>query len=126
MAPRQQTRRANPTAPTYVVRQPFDYAGQSLDRGQLMHMGGHLNDERLIRLGFVRPIEKDDERYECGHCSAVFVGLRERTAHGDKRHAPRPYPLTPEQEDQLAENEDRMLDKVAPLYLDKAQGAAGR
>ncbi len=111
--------------PDMVCRVPFDYAGRSYDRGQLISLQGFPNDERLIRLGYVAELEKGAEIYECGHCDGRFTGLRERTHHGDKRHAPARV-RTPMEEDAAEDAEDRMLDTVAPLYLDKTVATAGR
>lgn len=113
-----------PDQPPMVCRVPFDYAGQGYDRGQLIQLGGYPNDERLIRLGYVAALERGAETYACSVCGGRFVGIRERTQHGDKRHAP-PRLLTPEDEDRLAESEDRMLDQVAPLYLEKTAASTG-
>ncbi len=107
-----------PDQPPMVCRVPFDYAGAAYDRGQLIQLQGYPNDERLVRLGYVAALEKGAETYACAVCGGQFIGIRERTQHGDKRHAPR-RERTPADEDAADEAEDRMLDTVAPLYLDK-------
>lgn len=113
-----------PDQPPMVCRVPFDYAGQGYDRGQLIQLGGYPNDDRLIRLGYVAALEKGAEIYDCAVCGGRFIGLRERTQHGDKRHAP-PRVMTPAEEDAAAESEERMLDTVAPLYLEKTAASTG-
>jgi hypothetical protein len=106
-----------------VARQPFDYGRLALDRGQVFTLAGAPNDEKLVRLGFVTQLESRATTYECGKCGGVFAGIAERTAHGKKRHPDRL--LTPEEEDEREEREERMLDQVAPLYLDKTKAAMG-
>lgn len=120
MAPQRKPRRPGlaPDRPPMVCRVPFDYAGRGYDRGQLIELQGFTHDERLIRLGYVAELEKGVELYECSVCGGTFVGVRERTHHGDRRHAP-PRERTPMDEDAAAEAEERMLDQVAPLYLEK-------
>lgn len=116
--PPTRTKAQKPDQPPMVCRVPFDYAGAAYDRGQLIQLQGYPNDERLVRLGYVAALEKGAETYACSVCGGQFIGIRERTQHGDKRHAPK-RELTPADEDALADQEDRMLDAVAPLYLDK-------
>jgi hypothetical protein len=110
-------------APRMVARQPFDYGRLALDRGQVFTLAGAPNDEKLTRLGYVIPLERDATTYECGKCGGVFNGIAERTAHGKKRHPDRV--LTPEEEDERDEREERMLDQAAPLYMDKTKAAMG-
>jgi len=104
----------------YWARRPFGYAGQELDRGQIVELVGAKNDEKLIRLGYFAPVEKKAETYKCAECGAEFIGLAERTHHGDKRHSGKA--LTPEEEDRQTEREERLMDELAPLNLDKAKG----
>jgi hypothetical protein len=100
------------------AKRPFDYAAQSLDRGQVIELAGARNDEKLVRLGYLEPWKGSKrELHICDECGAQFVGLRERTVHFEKRHLERA--LTPEQEDARDEAEERMLEVVAPLNLDK-------
>lgn len=95
------------------AKRPFDYAGKSLDRGQVFEFGGHRNDEKLERLGYVTPVEKKATLHECSACGAQFIGIAERTGHYEKRHVERE--LTPAQEDSRDEREERRLNEVAPL-----------
>jgi len=108
----------------YVTRIPFDYNTKPLDRGQVMVLEGARNDEKLTRLGYLAPLDRGVELYQCAVCGAEFVGIRERTGHGDRRHAP-PRLRTPDEEDAAAESEDRMLDQIAPLYLNKTAASGG-
>jgi len=104
----------------YWARRPFTYAGQELDRGQITELVGARNDEKLVRLGYFAPVEKKIKTYRCSECGAEFIGLAERTYHGDKCHSGKV--LTPEEEDKMAEREERLMEKIAPLNLDKAKG----
>lgn len=120
--------RTPPTAtagdgPRYWARQPFDYGALQLDRGQILRLAGAPNDEKLRRLGYVAELDGQITSYECAVCGGAFVGIAERTAHGNKRHAPRL--LTPDEEDAAEEREEQQLQAVAPLYLDKTKAAMG-
>lgn len=99
----------------------FEYAGQSLDRGQVLQLAGATNDERLIRLGYVALLEPRAETYQCSVCGREFTGIAERTAHGNLRHRERD--LSPEEEDARDERMEKMQEQVAPLYLDKTKAA---
>jgi len=101
------------------ARRHFDYAGRELDRGQVYELVGARNDEKLVRLGFVAEVERKAETWQCSECGAEFVGEAERQGHGQKRHRARVFTPDPDQEDQRAEREERLLDEVAPFYLDK-------
>jgi hypothetical protein len=61
------------------------------------------------------------ETYRCAHCGAEFIGIGERTGHGDARHKVRD--LTPDEEDALIERRERIEQELAPLYLDKTKAA---
>jgi len=104
----------------YWAKRPFGYAGQDLDRGQIVELISARNDEKLIRLGYFAPVEKKAETFRCAVCGAEFIGPAERTYHGDKRHSGKV--LTPEEEDRRAEREERLMEELAPLNLDKAKG----
>ncbi len=112
-----------PAAPRYWARRPIGYAGQELDRGQVIQLAGAPNDERLIRLGYLQQVEPNDEPVTCAICGAEFIGGTMRTAHGDARHRARTR--TPEEEEAAADREERMLDQVAPLYLENTRASAG-
>lgn len=105
----------------YYARRPFGYMNTSLDRGQIFELGGALNDEKLVRLGYCAELPADAPRHQCAECGALFVGINERTAHGDKRHVER----TPEEEERLFDREERQLEQVAPLFLDKTIASQG-
>lgn len=103
------------------ARRPFGYDGKELDRGQVFMVVGAPNDEKLGRLGFMVPLEGRVQLYTCAECGAEFVGEPERRGHGDKRHLSRP--LSPFEEDQRAEREERFLQQAAPLHLDRSAAA---
>lgn len=110
-------------AKRYIARRGgFDYNGQPLDRGQVLVLAGAMNDEKLIRLGYVTLLESRAETYRCSLCGEDFAGIAERTAHGDLRHRARV--LTPDEEDARDERLERLHEQVAPLYLDKTKAAA--
>jgi len=99
------------------ARRPFTYAGQELDRGQITELVGARNDEKLVRLGYLAPVEGKAEIYQCAVCGAEFIGYAEREYHGDKRHSDKVR--TPEDEIRMLEREEKLMEEVAPLNLDK-------
>lgn len=121
----------------YWARRPFDYAGVSLDRGQLLGLAGARNDQKLDRLGYIVALRKSDQRFPCRKCPAQFVDLNTLNAHGTKRHSDRelkaevPYsPRGATVDDNLAETqaferEQRQMDEIAPLNLDNTAANRG-
>lgn len=105
----------------YARRGGFDYAGRPVDRGLVLPLVGALNDEKLVRLGYFAELPAKAEVYTCAICGAEFIGIGERTGHGDIRHKPRD--LSPDEEDRLEERRERLENEVAPLYLDKTKAA---
>lgn len=99
------------------ARRPLGYNGVEYDRGQVFTLAGAINDQKLLKYGYVMPLEKGQEKdlYECRKCNAVFIGEVERDHHGQKKHSGRES--TPFEEDAAAEREERMLQEVAPLNL---------
>lgn len=109
-------------APRYVARRGgFQYNGKPLDRGQVLILAGATNDEKLIRLGYVTLLERHADLYTCAACGKEFVGITERTAHGDERHRVRD--LDPDEEDAREERRERRENDVAPLFLDKTKAS---
>jgi len=108
-----------PDVTRYWARRPLEYNSAQLSRGQVLTLAGARNDEKLVRLGYVAELEHDATTYECAVCGASFVGISERTAHGNALHHDRV--LDPQEEDARVDREERMLDQVAPLYLDKTK-----
>jgi hypothetical protein len=113
---------ATTVAPRYVARRGgFEYAGQPIDRGLIFPLAGGMNDEKLVRLGYVTLLEGKAETYRCAVCGAEFVGISERTGHGDLRHKQRS--LTPEEEDRFEDRQEKQNEQLGPLYLDKTKAA---
>lgn len=108
----------------YYARRPFDYGDKQVDRGQVLELLGLRNDEKLIRLGFVLELRRGEHICPCGVCGAQFVGDNELNAHGAMRHANRFQQLSPEEEDRQLDRQEKMLEQVAPLYLDKTAASA--
>lgn len=116
----------------YWARRPFGYAGLDLDRGQVVSFRGLVNDEKLIRLGYVLSLLPKDRPHKCRYCPAQFIDLSTLDAHGKKRHAEKePRVALPTMTEagltvdetagqvQRFEREQTRLDKEAPLNLDK-------
>jgi hypothetical protein len=105
----------------HYARRPFDYDGESLDRGQIFQFKGLRNDERLLTLGYAQKLQKNADELECNRCGAVFTGHGELNAHGKLRH-----PAEPMTEDELAdalEREHKKADQTAPLNLEKTKAS---
>jgi hypothetical protein len=78
--------------PRYWCRWPsgFIYNGTPLDQGQVFALGGCRNDEQLIRLRYIMPLEGTPRLATCGVCGAQFMDDARREGHGRKRHSGRP------------------------------------
>lgn len=109
-------------AQKFWAKRPFDYNGQSLDRGQVFEMVGARLDEKLVRLGYVAELAKKTQLHECANCGAQFVGLGERQGHYEERHIQ--HFLSPEEEDARWERKEKMLETVAPINFANAAAAA--
>jgi len=92
----------------YFAKIPFTYGGVRLDRGQITELVGARNDEKLVRLNFFGEVPKNAETYKCAICGAEFIGLAERTHHGNTKHKD----LTPEEELKNLEREDKLNEQV--------------
>jgi hypothetical protein len=106
---------AKTAVPRVWARRPLQYEELVLDRGQVFTLRGRRNDDKLLRLGYVAELERGMVPVTCAECGAEFLGESERRAHGDRRH--RAVPLTPAEEDALADREERLLNQIAPLYV---------
>jgi len=123
------------------ARRSFAYSGVEHSRGSIFSLCGMRNDEKLVRLGYVRKCtELDLERkVQCGVCGAWFIGVQERDLHGKKMHGSREMlrpvagskietppsaRLTGSQErggiedESSAVAEERKTNQMAPLYLE--------
>jgi hypothetical protein len=127
----------------YWARRPFGYSGQELDRGQVVGLTGALNDEKLVRLGYVLSVLPDDRPHACRFCKAKFIDLETLNAHGAKRHrnldedldlpasrvamgkdGPVEAGLTIDDNAvrvQELEREEHQMESVAPLHLDRTR-----
>lgn len=111
-------------AEQYFARRPFGYGRYGfLDRGRVVELLGAPNDEKLTRLGYLEKLDGRTATCECGECGSIFIGDAERAAHGRERHVRRE--LSPFEEDQRAERQEKMLNQIAPLYLDKTTASGG-
>lgn len=121
----------------YWARRPFGYAGEDLDRGQVVAFTNQRLDEKLIRLGYVLSLLPKDKPMACRYCKARFIDLNHLNAHGDKRHAEKerrpdvPFTQRGATVDETAgevqrfEREQTRLDREAPLNLDKTEASRG-
>lgn len=84
-------RTATPKAKEGMYQALFEFAYDSrlgqLSRGQVIELGGHTNDERLVRLRYLDPVPKGVDLFECGECGRLFISDAARSAHGDMFHA---------------------------------------
>ena len=104
--------------PRFVARRTFGYSRQELDVGQVITLAGAPNDEKLVRLGYLVELDPRAETHRCAECGQDFSTFGARDAHGSRRHRPRAA-MDPLEEDAAAEREERVLDREAPLYLEK-------
>ena len=51
----------------------FDYDGLKLEDGELFELRGCRNDQKLMNVGFVRPLGKGDRVIDCT-CGKRFIG----------------------------------------------------
>ena len=133
----------------YWCRRPFDYdAGLSFDREQIIELHGLRNDEKLIRLGYVQELKGNDFQVcECAVCGAQFISMNGRDTHIKMRHSNfaasrevAPTKIFPgverdalydeighrievaaAQDISFPEQQEKRLEQVAPLYLDKTE-----
>jgi hypothetical protein len=112
----------------YYARRSMTYgrpgSQKQLDRGQLVELQGLINDEKLVRLGYVAAAPKRATVVQCGICGAEFVTDEGLASHGRERHTARP-PLSPREEDARAEKKMAMEDEIAPLDLTKTAASRG-
>ncbi len=106
-----------------IARRPMGYGARypQLDRGQVFELTGQPNDEKLVRLGYCEVIPETYETSDCGRCGARFIDDATRAAHGRNKHIDRV--LTPLEEDQRADREERQLQELAPLNMEKTEAS---
>lgn len=110
-------------AALYSARRPFGYGDVMLSPGQVVELGGFSNDEKLIRLGYLEPVKGKVSPLQCRLCGGQFLDEGFRDRHGKSAHPSRP--MSPQEEDAAMEREAKMLEQVAPLYLDKTAESRG-
>jgi len=131
----------------YWMSWPQEYDGEERDRGEVFRLTNQRNDEKLLRIGYIYPLPPGTETSECGTCGKEFKEMDMRDGHTKKRHGLRTgrhivsmEELTPRQranvlneateyeteapgfqsgEDADADKEERFLQEVSPLHLDK-------
>lgn len=103
-------------------RIPHEYMpGKKLMQGQVVPLAGAVNDEKLVRLGYLVKYDKSvhGALVQCGKCGEQFIGGNFLQGHGDKIHPMRERGLTPMQEDQQATQQDERILKQTPPFLEK-------
>lgn len=106
----------------YASRRPMLYAGQQLHRGQIFKMVSARNNEVLLRLGYCNNFNRKDERYTCAECGVQFVDMGCREGHGKEVH--REKPMDERELERFEDQQERRINEVAPLYLEKTKAAA--
>lgn len=103
------------------ARRPFDYADDAqIDRGQYFRLRNYRNDEKLLRLGHVEKVDGDSvNALECSECGGLFIDDFTRGGHVKHRHPNFWRKRNPIEEDQDADRQERMLEAIAPLYMEK-------
>src|SRR5213595_361959 len=101
----------------------MEYAGQKLDRGQLFEMRGLVNDDKLVRLEYVYVVDKKTSILQCGVCGAEFIDLTTQNEQGNRSHRNRF--MTPDEEDRQFDQQENMLNEVAPLNLENTSASRG-
>jgi hypothetical protein len=115
----------------YFARRYFGYAGQELERGEVVGLTGLRNDARLVELGYVRALQPSDVALPCRVCAKRFIDHDSREHHGRKAHeadqdganvpfSPRGATVDDTASDvQRLERQQLEDDSRAPLDLDK-------
>jgi hypothetical protein len=139
--------------PLYWARRPFRYGGVELDRGCVVRLAGKVNDEALVRLGYLAEVKKGQGTSECGTCVREFVDQTMRDAHVRRTHREESPArrikniddLSPTERNRLLsetldyrtegppplvgdnqpDREEQMLQEVAPLYVENSRANRG-
>jgi len=79
------------STPLYFARREMTYGGQTTERqvdyGQVLELEGLVNDDRLVRADYVRPISTAVKLTPCTACDARFAFPEALPHHLAKRHA---------------------------------------
>lgn len=109
------------------ARRPFGYAGQELVQGEIFELGGHANDELLLRFRYVEEVPKFKKFHEHGATGRRFIEAgwlaqfgraHERASREAVLYVQDGYGLV----DTTGDAEQRRLDATMPLDLSKAEG----
>lgn len=115
------------SSPMYYARRSMTYgrpgSEKQVDRGQLLELQGMINDEKLVRLGYVAAAPKRATVVQCGICGAEFITDEGLASHGRERHTTRS--LSPREEDARADKRAALEDEIAPLDLTKTAASRG-
>lgn len=65
----------------------YDKQHPLLDRGEVIRLGGHVNDQKMVELRFFAPVKPGTVLAECGHCPRVFIDENARARHGEVWHS---------------------------------------
>lgn len=113
----------------YISRRSMTYGRpgheRQLDRGQIIELEGCINDEKLVRLGYVSLAPKRATVVQCGECGAEFCTDEALASHGRERHREKRRPLSPQEEDAAVDKKARLEDEIAPLDLSKTAASRG-
>ena len=67
----------------------YDEQHPALDRGEVIRLGGHVNDQKMIGLRYLAPVEPGTTLAACGHCDRLFIDEYARARHGEVWHSSR-------------------------------------
>lgn len=71
------------------ARKPFKYAGQDLDRGEILTLRATPRDEQLLGLGYLSPFKTNDHSvFQCDGCGRQFITEIHRGQHQKKSTCP--------------------------------------
>ena len=70
-----------------VALSEFTYDGQRLSRQEAFELRGKRNDQRLIELRYLLPVEPGKELSQCAECGATFIDPHWLKVHGDIWHS---------------------------------------
>lgn len=98
---------------------PKGTAGEMLDPGQVVSLGGFPNDMKLIDYGHLKEVPKRSSLSKCGKCGKDFANDFFLNMHGNKRHSGVSDPAKLEA---MAIAEDVRMDNMMPLHINKTPG----
>lgn len=67
------------------ARKPFKYAGQDLDRGEILTLRATPRDEQLLSLRYLAPfVSSEHSVFQCDGCGRQFISEMHRRGHQKK------------------------------------------